>query len=95
MPSLVLIIPVLQSLLGKRRPEPRMTVASFESAGQTERGKNSELRVTQEKSAKELEKLRLSWWCRMRDYLWGGEDEESRGEYIPNFRFVQRLPLLD
>ncbi|QRW10440.1 ion channel protein [Ceratobasidium sp. AG-Ba] len=34
---------------------------------------------------------RKTLWRRMRDYLWGQEDEESRGEYIPNYRWTPIL----
>ncbi|CAE6459001.1 hypothetical protein ACGC1H_002100 [Rhizoctonia solani] len=83
MPSKILLIPILQAIFDKRRPEPEHS--RFEVARQTESGENN-----QSASDKEWKKS-PAIWTRIKDYLWGQEDEESRREYTPNFRWTPIL----
>ncbi|KAG8742490.1 hypothetical protein FRC10_001386 [Ceratobasidium sp. 414] len=104
MPSLLLIIPFLQYLVDKRKPQPESD--DVERGGQRSRlsrrnsnlgGKSNERRVAREKVrggtlAQDTEQSKkVSAWRRIKDYLWGQEDEESRGEYIPNYRWTPIL----
>ncbi|KAG8794038.1 hypothetical protein FRC12_000750 [Ceratobasidium sp. 428] len=49
-------------------------------------------KVHQGNLAQEVERRRRGTvWRRIKDYMWGQEDEESRGEYIPNYRWTPIL----
>ncbi|KEP48325.1 ion channel protein [Rhizoctonia solani 123E] len=84
MPSKILIIPIIQAIFDKRRPEPENSTR-FEVARQTESGEN--VPTASDKEWKKPPAI----WTRIKDYLWGQEDEESRREYTPNFRWTPIL----
>ncbi|KAB5590237.1 hypothetical protein CTheo_6315 [Ceratobasidium theobromae] len=71
------MIPIFQALFRKRRPNLDANVASFESNGRAERGTTGP--------------PALSIWDRLKDRFWVQEDDESRREYIPNFRWTPIL----
>ncbi|KAG8706743.1 hypothetical protein FRC09_002242, partial [Ceratobasidium sp. 395] len=49
-------------------------------------------KVNEGNLAQEVERRRRGTvWRRIKDYMWGQEDEESRGEYIPNYRWTPIL----
>ncbi|CCO32747.1 hypothetical protein BN14_06810 [Rhizoctonia solani AG-1 IB] len=85
MPFIVFLVSVVQALLDKRRSKSEES-SGFEVAGQTESGGNSPDRITNSNSP-----VSTPIWTRIKDYLWGEEDGESRGEYIPNFRWTPIL----
>ncbi|CCO33031.1 hypothetical protein BN14_07100 [Rhizoctonia solani AG-1 IB] len=85
MPFIVFLVSVVQALLDKRRSKSEESLG-FEVAGQTESGGNSPDRITNSNSP-----VSTPIWTRIKDYLWGEEDEASRGEYIPNFRWTPIL----
>lgn len=113
MPSPILLLPFIQSITDRRKPEPE----TYADSGRAERGQqqpennnlSGELRpearwgLVREKIqrgslVKELEeerRRRRTRWRRVKDYLWGQETEESRGEYIPNYRCVKNIPNVD
>ncbi|KAF8597619.1 hypothetical protein BDV93DRAFT_367439 [Ceratobasidium sp. AG-I] len=109
MPSPVLLLPFLQAITDKRKPEQE----AFDESGRAERGQRQletnnlsgesrhEARwgLVREKVksgtlVRELEeerRRRRTRWHRVKDYLWGQEADESRGEYIPNYRWTPIL----
>ncbi|KAG9097428.1 hypothetical protein FRC06_007569 [Ceratobasidium sp. 370] len=113
MPFPLLIIPVLQHLVDKRKPRSesddiehgaqrrRPSRGNSNSGGKSDEspGAGAKWRVVREKVREgtlghDMEQSRRgSVWKRIKDYLWGQEDEDSRGEYIPNYRrgFDQRV----
>ncbi|KAJ1302364.1 hypothetical protein OPQ81_001178 [Rhizoctonia solani] len=84
MPSITLIIPIIQALFDKRRLKPD-DPTRFEVAGQTESGENPQYAISSEKRRAEGS---ISLWTWIKDYLWGQEDGGSRGDYIPNYRWT-------
>ncbi|CAE6474241.1 unnamed protein product [Rhizoctonia solani] len=88
MPSKLLLIPILQAIFDKRRSQPEHSPTRFEVAGQTEQGDNIQSGVNDKEWRN---KSSVPVWTRIKGYLWGQEDEESRREYIPNFRWTPIL----
>ncbi|CAE6447531.1 unnamed protein product [Rhizoctonia solani] len=92
MPSVVLLIPILHALFSKRRSKSEEPSTGFEVAGQTESGGNYHSGISNGKAWVWVRQIASvpTWKC-IKDYLWGQEGEESRGEYIPNFRWTPIL----
>ncbi|CAE6511960.1 unnamed protein product [Rhizoctonia solani] len=92
MPSKLLLVAIIQALFDTRLSKSTDSSTRFEVAGQTESGENLQAKPTGKK-AWSLARRRTSIciWNRVKDYLWGQEDGESRGEYIPNFRWTPIL----
>ncbi|KAH7332823.1 hypothetical protein B0J17DRAFT_677730 [Rhizoctonia solani] len=92
MPSKLLLIPIIQALFDKGPSKLEDPPTRFEVAGQTESGGNSRPRPIGKKAWSLVRKRgSVPVWIRIKDYLWGQEDGESRGEYIPNFRWTPIL----
>ncbi|CCO32745.1 hypothetical protein BN14_06808 [Rhizoctonia solani AG-1 IB] len=84
MPFVVFLVSMVQALLDKPCSKSEES-SGFEVAGQTESGGNSQ-RITNSNNP-----VSTPLWTHIKDYLWGEEDEASRGEYIPNFRWTPIL----
>ncbi|CAE6452414.1 unnamed protein product [Rhizoctonia solani] len=84
MPFVVFLVFMVQALLDKPCSKSEES-SGFEVAGQTESGENSQ-RITNSNNP-----VSTPIWTHIKDYLWGEEDEASRGEYIPNFRWTPIL----
>ncbi|KAF8729123.1 potassium channel, partial [Rhizoctonia solani] len=90
MPSIVLLVPMLQVLFDRRRAKSEESSRGFEAAGETESGVNSRSGITNGRT-RAGKIVSVSIWTRIKDYLWGQEADESRGEYTPNFRWTPIL----
>ncbi|GAB1526845.1 hypothetical protein RhiTH_010017 [Rhizoctonia solani] len=90
MPSIVLLVPMLQVLFDRRRAKSEESSRGFEAAGETESGVNSHSGITNGRT-RAGKIVSVPIWTRIKDYLWGQEADESKGEYIPNFRWTPIL----
>ncbi|GAB1528124.1 hypothetical protein RhiTH_011315 [Rhizoctonia solani] len=90
MPSIVLLVPMLQVLFDRRRAKSEESSRGFEAAGETESGVNSRSGITNGRT-RAGKIVSVPIWTRIKDYLWGQEADESRGEYTPNFRWTPIL----
>ncbi|QRW23622.1 ion channel protein [Rhizoctonia solani] len=90
MPSIVLLVPMLQVLFDRRRAKSEESSRGFEAAGETESGVNSHSGITNGRT-RAGKIVSVPIWTRIKDYLWGQEADESRGEYTPNFRWTPIL----
>ncbi|KAF8750305.1 potassium channel [Rhizoctonia solani] len=81
MPSIVLLVPMLQVLFDRRRAKSEESSRGFEAAGETESGVNSRSGITNGRT-RAGKIVSVPIWTRIKDYLWGQEADESRGNIL-------------